>query len=132
MNEYALFLDFFQVELGVLNTDDNQVYYASHLSQATPATRVASPADEQRLFMNPAAGQFAALDRRLAQKAGVADKGKIIMQFYPPAAQAIINDLEQKYAERQKRRPDLIRRTVFRVTHTGNQFDLKVEEQSYR
>jgi hypothetical protein len=126
--EYAQWLDFFKIELGVLGRD-NKVYYAYNLSQSSPGVRVGSPADEQRLFMNPADSQFAALDRQLAAKAGIADKGTVILQFYPPPAQAILYDLEQKHAGLS---PDQIRSTVFRVTHTGNQFVFSVEEQSAR
>ena len=95
--EYAQWLDFFKIELGVLGRD-NKVYYAYNLSRDKPSVRVGDPAQEQRLYMNPADSQFAALDRRLADKAGIADKGGIILQFYPAAAQAILYELEQKHA----------------------------------
>lgn len=127
--EYAQWLDFFKIELGVLG-QDNQVYYAYNLSQAKPAVRVGDPAKEQRLFMNPTDSQFAALDRQLVVKAGIGDKGRIILQFYPPEAQAILFNLEQKHAGARK--PETIRGTVFRVTHTGNRFEFSVEDQSYR
>ena len=129
LNEYAQWLDFFKIELGVLG-HDNQVYYAYNLSRDTPDVRVGDPADEARLYMNPTEGQFAALDRRLATKAGIADKGRIILQFYPPNAQKILLDLEQNRAG--GRTPEQIRRTVYRVTRTGDRFEFSVEEQSYR
>jgi hypothetical protein len=129
LREYAQWLDFFRIELGVLG-DDNKVYYAYNLSREKPDVRVADPAEESRLYMNPTEGQFAALDRRLAMKAGIADKGRIILQFYPSDAQKILFDLEQKRAA--GRTPEQIRRTVFRVTRTGNGFEFSVEEQSYR
>ena len=129
LREYAQWLDFFHIELGVLG-GDNQVYYAYNLSQAKPDTRVGNPAEEQRLYMNPTDVKFSALDRRLAEKAGIADKGKIILQFFPTEAQAILLELEQKKAG--TRRPEDIRRTVFRVTRTGDKFEFSVEDQSYR
>ena len=66
---------------------DNKVYYAYNLSQVKPSVRVGDPAQETRLYMNPTDSQFAALDRQLAAKAGIANKGQIILQFYPPKAQ---------------------------------------------
>jgi hypothetical protein len=127
--EYAAWLDFFKIELGVLG-GDNKMYYAYNLSRERPDVRVGEPTQEQRLFMNPIEGQFAALDRRLAVKAGIADKGQIILQFYPDQAQAILYDLEQKRAGGRK--PEQIRRTVFRVTRSGTRFVFSVEEQFYR
>ncbi len=127
--EYAQWLDFFKIELGVLG-QDNKVYYAYNLSHAKPDVRVGDPAQETRLYMNPTDSQFAALDRQLAEKAGIATKGPIILQFYPPEAQAILINLEQKQAGTRK--PETIRGTVFRVTHTGTNFEFSVADQTYR
>jgi hypothetical protein len=126
--EYAQWLDYFKIELGVLGRD-NKVYYAYNLSRDQPGVRVGDPVEEQRLYMNPADSQFAALDRRLAEKAGIADKGGIILQFYPAATQAILYELEQKHAGRS---PEEIRHTVFRVTRAGDRFVFSVEEQTSR
>jgi hypothetical protein len=128
--EYAQWLDYFKIELGVLAQQENKVYYAYHLSRDKPSVRVGDPANEIRLFMNPTDSQFAALDRQLAAKAGIGDKGRIILQFYPPEASSILIGLEQKQAG--PRRPETIRGTVFRVTRTGNRFEFSVIEQSYR
>jgi hypothetical protein len=128
--EYARWLDFFKIELGVLNAEENRIYYAYNLSQSKPSVRTGAPSDEQRLYMNPTNSQFAALDRELAEAAGIAEKGQIILQFFPPPAQAILYNLEQKHDG--TRRPDEIRRTVFRVRPTAEGFEFSVEEQFYR
>ncbi len=119
VREYGQWLDYFKIELGVLG-QDNKVYYVYNLSQDKPDVRVGDPKLEQRLYMNPTDSQFAALDRQLAVKAGVADKGRIILQFYPPEAQAILVGLEQKHAGARK--PEEIRSTAFRVTRRGTRF----------
>src|SRR3954447_4066760 len=129
VKEYGQWLDYFHIELGVLG-QDNKVYYVYNLSQDKPDVRVGDPKQEQRLYMNPTDSQFASLDRQLAAKAGAADKGRIILQFYPAEAQAILVGLEQKRAGARK--PEEIRSTVFRVTHRGNAFEFSVEDQTYR
>jgi hypothetical protein len=128
--EYAQWLDFFKIELGVLNVQENKVYYAYNLSKPKPDVRVGEPAKETRLFMNPTDSQFAALDRQLASKAGIAGKGQIILQFYPPESAGILIGLERKRAGARK--PDTIRGTVFRVTHNGDRFEFSVIDQTYR
>lgn len=128
LSQYARWLDFFGIELGVLG-QDNKIYYAYNLSKPEPDVRVGEPAAEQRLYMNPTSGQFAALDRRLAGQAGIASHGEIILQFYPPETQAIIYGLEQQHAGGRK--PEEIRRTVFRVTPIEDRFEFSVEEQIY-
>jgi hypothetical protein len=114
----------------VLNAEENKIYYAYNLTQPKPSVRKGDPTDEQRLYMNPTSSEFAALDRKLAEAAGIADRGQIILQFYPPAAQAILRSLEQKHAGTRK--PEEIRRTVFRVRPTAEGFEFSVEEQFYR
>jgi hypothetical protein len=129
LRQYAQWLDFFGIELGMLGRD-NKVYYAYNLSHDQPSVRVGDPAEDQRLYMNPTNSEFAALDRRLAAKAGIADKGEIILQFFPPETQAILYGLEQKRAGGRK--PEQIRHTIFRVTAVADRFEFSVEEQSYR
>jgi len=129
VQQYAEWLDYFKIELGVLG-EDNKIYYAYNLSREKPEVRVGDPVDEQRLYMNPTDSQFAALDRQLILKADIADKGQIVLQFYPTEAQAILLELEKKQAG--ERKPEQIRSTVFRVTRSENGFQFSVEEQSYR
>jgi hypothetical protein len=129
--EYAQFLDYFRIELGVLGRD-NQIHYAYNLSQQAPSVRAGAPSEELRFYMNSARGRFSALDRRLAERAGIADKGRIILQFYPDEAYAILQRLERDRTDSAGRRPEEIRRTVFRVTRTEDRFEFQVLEQSYR
>jgi hypothetical protein len=129
--EYAQWLDFFKIELGVLG-QDNKIYYAYNLSHKTPDIREGAPAEEQRLFMNSARGRFAPLDKQLLARAKLADKGKIVLQFYPAEAQAILYRLEQERATAADKKPEDIRRTVFRVVHTKDNFEFQVDEQTYR
>jgi hypothetical protein len=129
LEQYARWLDYFKIELGVLGRD-NKIYYAYNFTHKRPDVRVGEPAEEQRLYMNSALGHFAALDRQLAREAGIADRGRIILQFYPPPAQAILLQLEQQRAKGHPR--EKIRRTVFRVTPKGDGFEFSVIDQTYR
>jgi hypothetical protein len=129
LQHYARWLDFFGIELGVLGRD-NKIYYAYNLSREKPDVRLGEPSQEQRLYMNPTDSQFAAFDRQLAAKAGIAEQGNIILQFYPQRTQDILFGLEQQHAD--GRSPEQIRHTIFRVTPVGNEFKFSIEEQSYR
>lgn len=126
--EYAKYLDHFKIELAVLGRD-NKVYYAYNLIKSQPDTRVGDPLKDNRLWMNSAGSPSAALDKQLVQKAGIAGRGSIILQFYPPETQAILFRLEQQKAG--KKSLDQIKRTVFRVARQGNGFAFSVESQEY-
>src|SRR5207247_5174624 len=41
--EYAQWLDYFKIQLGVLSPRDNKIYYAYNLSQEKPGVRVGDP-----------------------------------------------------------------------------------------
>ena len=82
--------------------------------------------------MNSARGRFAPLDKQLLARAKLADKGKIILQFYPAEAQAILYRLEQERAEAAGKKLEDVRRTVYRVVRTKDGFEFQVDEQTYR
>jgi hypothetical protein len=132
LQEYAQWLDFFKIELAVLNGEENKVYYASRLSQAKPVVRVGDPGQEGRLCMIPTDSQFAALNRQLAVKAGIGSKGQIVIQFYPNESAADLIGKEQKLATSRGRTPNTIHGTVFRVTRIGDRFEFSVIDQSYK
>ncbi len=129
--DYARYLDFFKIELGVLG-QDNKIHYAYNLSHKTPDVRDGDPASEQRLFMNSARGRFAPLDRQLVSRAKLVEKGRIVLQFYPAETQAILYRLEQDRAQAAGKKVEEIRRTVFRVVRNKDQFEFQVDEQTYR
>src|SRR5215471_17299808 len=51
VKEYGEWLDYFQIELGILGQQENKIYYVYNLSQEKPAVRVGDPKLEQRLYM---------------------------------------------------------------------------------
>lgn len=129
MRQYADWFDKAGLELAVLGAD-NQVHYATKLSSPTPIVRTGSPEEEKRLYFNSTGGPLYPLDRQLAKKAGIADKGQLILQFCSPATQQQLLALEKTKAD--GRPTSDISRTVFRVvTGTGGTFSFEVEQQQY-
>lgn len=129
LQEYAIWYDNAGLELAVLG-EDNQVYYASNLSQPEPTVRVGAPDDERRLYFNSSGTPLASLDLQLAEKAGIADRGDIILQICTDATGARLLQLEEQAADGRDR--SRIARTVFRVNKTGrDRFEFVVEDQTY-
>ena len=128
--EYAQWLDFFKIELGVLQQDENKVYYAYNLSQGKAGCSRWRPCQGTAAVHEPDRQPVRRPRPPIGPKAGIGDKGRIILQFYPPEAQEILYTLEQKQAG--ERKPETIRGTVFRVTRTGNKFEFSVIDQTYR
>lgn len=128
LDEYAAWFDQAGLELGVLG-GDNLVHYATDLSQPQPTVRTGSPDAESRLYFNSRGGPLWALDRQLAEKAGIAGRGQLILQFCKPPTQDRLLRLEQQAAD-GKPTTDILR-TVFRVVKKGGRYDFEVEDQRY-
>src|SRR5690606_17773147 len=111
-------LDHFKIELAALGGGKTTVDYASKLSSPNPVRRSGKSEDEKRLYMTWRTGELIEADRQLLARAGVDTVGRVILQFYPPEAEAILADLEQKQAGDRDLRE--IKRTVFGVRGSAN------------
>ncbi len=133
-NEYARFLDYFGVELAVLDQPNNMVYYASGFTQPTPTTRTADPAKEPetRVSFLSNGTAFESLDRNLVAKAGIAGRGEIIYQFWPDRSAGFLLGLEdQAMRKAGKSSLEQIQRTVFKIIREGDGYGIELEEQVY-
>jgi hypothetical protein len=133
-NEYARFLDFWKVELAVLDQRNNRVYYASGFTLPTPNTRTADPAKEpeSRVSFLSNGTAFETLDRNLVTKAGIAGRGEIIIQFWPNESAGFLLGLEdQEMRKAGKTSLGQVQQTIFRVVRQGDQFGWELEEQLY-
>jgi hypothetical protein len=126
--EFARWLDYNKIEIGVLGRD-NMVHYASGFSQGAPQTRVGKPTLDNRGHTAAADGPMPALTDQLARKADIAKLGNIVLLFYPFEVESILWTMENQHA--QGRNVNTIRETVFTVTRDGSNFGFKIIDQRY-
>ncbi|MFN0195114.1 MAG: hypothetical protein ACKVT0_00080 [Planctomycetaceae bacterium] len=128
---YASQLDFFGIELGILQAD-GKIVYISKLSDEKPQSRtIDTGKDEKRLFMTWQGGDRKKADMQLiekARKAGVQVGEGLIFHFYPPQIEAMLADIERKY---RNKKPDEIRRTYFAVRGSNNDYEFYVSRQTF-
>ena len=129
IEEYARWFDQWGFEIGVLGADD-RVYYASNVSAASPNLRDGAPEEETRLYFNSMGGPLESLDRQLARKAGIAGRGRLVIQFCSPQTAGLLLGLEKQAAD--GRPAEEISRTVFRVRKKGDAYEFSVEDQQFR
>jgi hypothetical protein len=128
LEEYARQLDYFRVELGVLQPDGRLVY-VTNLSQRSPTKReVASAADEQRLYFTWQGGERQEADIKLLAKAGVQVGQGRILHFYTLETENRLAVVERNFANRKAKE---IRRTYFAVTKQGQGYTFEVTRQTY-
>lgn len=126
--EFARWLDFHKIEIGVVGRD-NLIHYAFEMSSGNPKQRAAEPTKETRGYTSAADGPMPTLTNQLARKADIARHGSIVLLFYPFEVESILWTIEQKHAE--GRGANDIRETVFTVTRDGGNFSFEVIDQKY-
>jgi hypothetical protein len=126
--EFARWLDFHKIEIGVLGRD-NLVHYAAQLSAAAPVLRTAEPTKENRGYTSAADGPMPALTDDLAREADIARLGNVVLLFYPFEVESILWTLENKHSA--GRDVNSIRETVFTVTRDGDRFGFEIVDQKY-
>lgn len=127
--EFARWLDFHRIEIGVLGRN-NVVYYASNLSSDTPRTRTnPDPKSEQRGYTSAADGPMPELTVQLARKANISRHGTITLLFYSFDVENTLYQLEQEQAG--NRNVNTIRETVFVVVRDGQDYGFQVVEQKF-
>ena len=101
---YARQLDFFKIELGVLQPD-NKIIYVFNLTKPKPDTRtVSNPSlNEKRYYLTWRTGEMQQADRDLLAKAGVDSGDRLILKFLPP-------EVERTWSRRRGATAESIRR----------------------
>ncbi|MEO2048142.1 MAG: hypothetical protein ABGX16_16435 [Pirellulales bacterium] len=126
--DYASWLDFYKIEIGVLGRD-NQVHYAGQWSGGNPTTREGNPNQETRGYAAPADGPMPGLTMQLARQAKIASQGSILLLFYPFEVESILWVMEKKYAG--DRDVNTIRQTIFTVKRSDDRYEFEVVSQKY-
>jgi hypothetical protein len=127
-DEFARWLDFHKIEIGVLGRD-NLVHFAFNLSKSTPDTRQGDPKRENRGYTSAADGPMPSLTNNLARQADIARLGNVVLLFYPFDVESILWTMENQYAK--GRDVNTIRETVFTVTRDGSNFGFEIVSQKY-
>ena len=125
LDTYARQLDFFKIELGVLQPG-NKVLYLSNLSQSRPSTREDSRDKEKRYRFTWTQGSLEEADRALLSRANVEAGSSRIFKFLPADLYQRLCKLEAEYAGDKK-----VRSTLFGVKSDGGEYRFYVMRQSY-
>lgn len=135
LDEYARQLDFFGIELGVLQ-GLGEVAYAYKLQQPKPETRIGNRAAEERMYMTWSRGgggrdasskRLEAADRQLLARAGIDATGRDVLQFYPADTENQLAFYEREYRGLEAK---AIRRTRFGVRKEGASYQFFVIDQT--
>jgi len=108
--EYARQLDYFGIELAVLQPG-GRVVYVSRLSLKAPTVRQGTSEAEKRYYLTWLKGELQTVEREILTRAGVDHDGKLILKFLPPPLETHLAEMEAAKAGDQ--------RHLVRATHFG-------------
>ena len=135
LDDYRRMLDFFEVELAVLDPGTNKIYYAKNLTSPQPTTRSGSPQDEMRLrrFNFRAADQpLKAFEIQIARDAGIMKSRGVVLTFWPDEYKAQLYGLERERMNQHNIADRVqVKKTVFRFFRVGSEYDFEVQSQTY-
>jgi len=125
---YAHILDYFGIELGVLQTDGT-IVYAAALSKAKPDIHTGPASRERRYYLTWSRGNLEDADRQLLTHSGVDSRDKVVLKFHRPEMEALLAEMERSYAGSQANR---IEKTRFGIRRNQDGYDIFVLEQTYK
>jgi hypothetical protein len=127
---YAAQLDFFHIELAVLEPG-NKITYVFNLKKSKPDTRtVSDPAkNEQRYYLTWRTGEMQKADQDLLAKAGIDVGDRLILKFIPKDLEVVLVGMERAH---QNASPKEIRKTRFGVQPEGDGFKFYIMEQTLK
>jgi len=129
--DFAQWLDYHQVEIGVLGRD-NLVHFAYELRSNSPKSRSGDPRKETRGYTSAADGPMPNLTNQLARKADILRHGSVVLLFYPFKVESILYTLEKQYAkEHGITDVNRLRETVFTVVQEQGKYLFQVIDQKY-
>jgi hypothetical protein len=111
IKQYAEQIDYFKIEIGAVSKD-GKAEYISKVAARKPDKRLGDAASDYRWRIGWRKGTLQAADRRLLAKAGINDKDKQLLHFFPAEIQSRLATLERSYAHRD---PAEIKRTRFEI-----------------
>ena len=125
---YAHILDFFGIELGVLQPDGTLIY-ASGLAKPKPDLHTGPASQEHRCYLTWSRGNLADADRQFLARAGVDSRDKVVLKLLRPELEALLAGMEKDHAGGKV---DLLEKTRFGIRRKSDGYDIFVLEQTYK
>ncbi len=134
IQDYALQLDFFDIEIGAIGGEIQGVDIARELSSSVKVYRIVDTENEKRLyFMWNSPSPLMLYDRQLLAKGGVSLKDRLTLKFIPVKLENDLALLEIEYAKsRGVQEVSKIAKTVFECKGVASDFRFEVVAQRYR
>ncbi|MBX3423621.1 MAG: hypothetical protein KF752_18850 [Pirellulaceae bacterium] len=136
LKDYAVQLDFYQIELACIGGGNSQVDYASRLSGNSLKRSGTSQEENQRqrlYFMWRSEGPLKQFDQQLLTQAGISTTNRQLLKFIPKELEDKLAQVELAHASNNGRKTVReVAKTIFQSQPSGDGFEFVVSQQLYR
>lgn len=126
VESYAEQLDYFGIEIGVLDSG-NKLTYVYNLSAEHPSSHIGQADAEERYHLIWQSGTLQQADRELLSRAGVG-RGRLIVELIPQGLEERLYQMEQVAAGDRR---DKLKKTYFEVYESDGIYDFRVFDQDF-
>ena len=132
LEQYKHQLDFFEIEIGVVASRENDIWRIADLSSDATVRLSSREAEQKSRWFAHAKPTFQRWDRAIARNSGVAVEGMLFIQFFPEDLQARINQLETAQLIELGRELEEVAVTKVRFFESAGSFSISVTGFEFR
>ena len=133
LDAYKRQLDFFDLQIGVVEKSTNQIFRVSQLSSTAKVTETNRAAENTTLRFEQQQLQLRRWDQKIARDAGVDLSDAFTCLLYPKATREIMRQVEADYVKQQQKQLDDVQSSVFQLIPEGDEgFKIQVKQMRFR
>ena len=125
-------LDFFNIQIGVIEPVGERVFRVSNVSKGGKAVETVREKERKSLFFSHSKRRMKRWDEEFCRAAGVKTAGNLLVQFFDGITKNLIARAEDDYLKSVGRVLKDVRRTNIKVVPRGSGFEFKIEDCQYR
>ena len=129
---YKKQLSFWDIEIGVLRLDNDDVFRVSDPAGAAKVVKSNRNSEGESLYFSHIKPLMMRWDQTIARQAGVNTDDVNMIQFYSNKARQRIKEQEGKLLAADGRKAKEIRATIVKLADTGSGFDFIVDQINYK
>lgn len=125
-------LDFFNIQIGVIEPVGDRVFRVSNVSKGGKAVQRAREQERKSLHFAHSKLRMKRWDEEFCRAAGVTTAGNLLVQFFDGNTKNLIAKAEDDYLKSVGRELKDVRRTNIKVVPKGSGFEFLIENCQYR
>ena len=131
-DRYKRQLDFFGIEIGVIDSQKDDIWRIGKLSSGSVVTRSSRDKEQLSTWFAHSKPALRRWDQQIAKVSGVATLDRLFVQFYPADLVARIVTLEAEALQKQGRELSEVDTTNIRISPSGDEFSVSISDFAFR